>query len=141
VVRQCTGVQARPLKVYSRGGGIVADKRVLRMALRLSRRYEREYQEYLEEVEAAHREGFRAQYCEHGTYQWVDWDPICGPCEDGWSMANGTDRRRRALDEARSRVEQVDKMGRVLTEAVDVLGRDVVDTDRVLARIVELMAV
>lgn len=139
MVRQ-HGVLAGALKVYSRGD-IVTNKQVLRLAVRLSRRYEREYEEYLEGVEAYRRKGFRAEYCEHGMNQWVDWDPICGGCEDGWSMGNGVDRRRRALDEAQSRIERVTEMHRVLVEAVDVLGPWAVNTEKVLDRITELMTV
>ena len=32
------------------------------------------------------REGFAPAYCEHGTYLWTDYDPICGYCEDGWTV-------------------------------------------------------
>lgn len=39
--------------------------------------------EYLREVEDAAEEGFRIHYCFHGTNLWTDYDPICGPCEDG----------------------------------------------------------
>lgn len=119
----------------------MVEKRVLKLAARLSRRYWRDYQEYLEKVESDYRKGFRAEHCEHGTNQWVDYDPICGPCEDGWSMANGVDRRRRALDEAQSRIERVAEMRRVLSEAVIVLGPWAVNTDKVTDRIVELMTV
>lgn len=117
------------------------DKATLKMAAKLARRYWVDYQEYLEEVESDYRKGYRAQYCEHGMNQWVDWDPICGPCEDGWSMANGVHRRRRAIDEARSRIERVAEMRRVLGEAVAVLGAHAVNTEKVLDRIVELMTV
>lgn len=119
----------------------MAEKRVLKLAARLSRRYWDDYQEYLEKVESDRRKGFRAEHCEHGTYQWVDWDPICGPCEDGWSMENGVHRRRRALDEAQYRIERVAEMRRVLSEAVTVLGPWAVNTDKVIDRITDLMTV
>ena len=32
------------------------------------------------------REGFAPAYCEHGTYLWTDYDPICGYCEDSWTV-------------------------------------------------------
>ena len=119
----------------------MADKSTLKLAAKLAGRYWDDHQEYLEKVESDRADGFRAKHCEHGTYQWVDWDPICGACEEGWSMANGVHRRRRALDEAKSRVERVAEMRRVLVEAVEVLGPWAVNTDKVLDRIVELMTV
>lgn len=39
-------------------------------------RYEQEAREYL-------KEGFRPERCPHGVNLWVDYDPICGWCEDG----------------------------------------------------------
>lgn len=119
----------------------MTDKATLKMAAKLADRYWDGYQEYLEDVEADHRDGYRAHYCEHGMNLWTDYDPICGPCEDGWSMRNGVHRRRRALDEARSRIERATEMSRVLGEAVDVLGPHAVNTDKVIARIAELMTV
>lgn len=29
------------------------------------------------------RQGYRPQYCIHGTNTWTDYDNICGGCEDG----------------------------------------------------------
>jgi hypothetical protein len=49
----------------------------------LKARIARREAEYQREVEQAHKEGFRPHYCPHGTNLWVDWDPICGYCEDG----------------------------------------------------------
>lgn len=36
--------------------------------------YEQECQEYL-------KNGYRPQYCKHGTNMWVDWDCACWRCE------------------------------------------------------------
>lgn len=32
---------------------------------------------------AMYRQGYRPERCIHGRYQWTDYDPICGGCEDG----------------------------------------------------------
>ena len=40
--------------------------------------YERECKEYAEQ-------GYRPHYCRHGVNLWVDYDPICGYCEEGLS--------------------------------------------------------
>lgn len=78
------------------------DKHLLRVAAKISRELERDYQDYLESAEQDRREGHRPHYCEHGTNQWTDWDNICGPCEDGLSLSDGVFRRRVALDRAQS---------------------------------------
>ncbi len=49
-------------------------------------------------------------HCEHGTNLWTDYDNICGPCEDGWSMGNGIDRRRYALSIASERTARANKL-------------------------------
>lgn len=40
-------------------------------------------EEYYAECEEWAEEGYRPHYCIHGTNLWTDYDPICGPCEDG----------------------------------------------------------
>ncbi|AVD99408.1 hypothetical protein SEA_BILLNYE_239 [Streptomyces phage BillNye] len=30
--------------------------------------------------------GYTFPYCEHGSSRWTDYDNICGPCEDGYSV-------------------------------------------------------
>lgn len=57
---------------------------ILRMYLELTDRYEL----YLGDCEADRERGYRPHYCEHGTNQWVDYDNICGPCEDGYTLSN-----------------------------------------------------
>lgn len=41
------------------------------------------YAEHDEYKRECYKEGFRPQYCVHGTNQWTDYDNICGGCEDG----------------------------------------------------------
>lgn len=60
-----------------------------KLALAILRDRKAQYAEYLEECESYRRDGFRPAYCEHGTYQWVDYDPICGGCEDGLTGIQG----------------------------------------------------
>lgn len=35
------------------------------------------------EAKECRKNGFRPKYCVHGTYQWTDYDNICGGCENG----------------------------------------------------------
>lgn len=39
--------------------------------------------DYLAEVEEHRANGHRHPYCFHGTSRWVDYDAICGGCEEG----------------------------------------------------------
>ena len=39
--------------------------------------------EWLDEAREYEKNGYRPHYCPHGTDLWVDWDPICGMCEEG----------------------------------------------------------
>jgi len=56
------------------------EKAVAKKVLRDLRDRDREYRE---DCEQAYRDGYRPHYCRHGMNLWVDYDPICGPCEDG----------------------------------------------------------
>lgn len=86
------------------------NKATLRLAAGIARRYADHYAAYLAECEQDRRNGHRSHYCEHGMDLWVDWDPICGPCEDGESMRDPMVRRRMALDSAKERMAMADKV-------------------------------
>ena len=47
--------------------------------------------------------GYSYPYCRHGSSQWTDYDNICGPCEDGYSLYQ------LALWEAQSRAARTEK--------------------------------
>lgn len=48
-------------------------------------RIARARREWEAEAQECARQGFRPMTCEHGTYMWTDWDPMCGACEEGLS--------------------------------------------------------
>lgn len=58
---------------------------------------------YLAEAEEMRAEGYRMPTCFHGTNQWVDYDAICGGCEDG--AVNQYSTVAEVLAEARDRAE------------------------------------
>ena len=66
--------------------------------------------EYLAECEEDRRNGYRPHYCRHGADLWVDYDVICGPCEDGWSYWDEDREREAAKADAEFRVEQMDEL-------------------------------
>lgn len=43
------------------------------------------FQSWEEDCEQDWAEGHRPHHCPHGMNQWIDYDNICGPCEDGFS--------------------------------------------------------
>lgn len=84
---------------------------LIKLALILSRKYETQYAEHLEECEMDRKRGHRPHYCEHGTNLHVDYDPMCGGCEEGYSMSDGLQRRTQALYEARQRMDRATRIG------------------------------
>lgn len=52
-------------------------------AVRLVQSARRDRASYDEDCAEWAREGYRPHYCPHGMSLWVDYDVICGPCEDG----------------------------------------------------------
>ena len=60
------------------------------------------------------REGFSPAYCEHGTYLWTDYDPICGYCEDGYTVYD------EALWHAKRWEQEHHKLTELLLNAIDV---------------------
>ncbi len=80
--------------------------------------YERECKEYAEQ-------GFRAHYCRHGVNLWVDYDPICGYCEESLTEAEEAAYRTDALlDERKRRGDQGVRLAVVVSE---ILNRSVSD--------------
>jgi hypothetical protein len=79
---------------------------LLRIAHRLERKFWAEYQEYVEACEKDYSRGHAPSHCEHGTNLQTGYDNICGPCEEGWTMADGLQRRSRALALAHDRVDR-----------------------------------
>lgn len=99
----------------------MASKRVLQLAAIYDRELQAEYAAYLEEREQDWRRGYRAHYCEHGTNLWTDYDPICGYCEDGWSLSNGVQRMTLAIQRAREFLRHVHCGGRTFHNTVAAL--------------------
>lgn len=59
------------------------------LTLHIARILYREHKEsYAEETAYHAANGHRNSHCVHGTYQWTDYDNICGGCEEGQTMLN-----------------------------------------------------
>jgi hypothetical protein len=75
-------------------------KQVLELALIIFKRYAMAWAMYDAECAEYAKDGFRPSHCFHGTNMWTDYDPMCGPCEDGYSWFNRNAYRALALAEA-----------------------------------------
>lgn len=116
-MREYTGPKARR--------GFKLDSTVARLAMQIERKLWNQWTDHLQDIEEWYatgdgkHKGYTYPACEHGTSRWTDYDNICGPCEDGFSMGNGFDRRRVALSEAKRRMARI----AVLMEAQQLMRR------------------
>jgi hypothetical protein len=85
------------------------EKRVLVLALTILNFYRKEFELYEEVKREAYKEGYRPHYCIHGTNLWTDYDPMCGPCEDGYGYYHFDTYARLSLDEAKSAIAEQDE--------------------------------
>lgn len=73
---------------------------VLALALVIFKSYAAQWAAYESDCESYAKDGYRPHYCFHGVSLWTDYDPMCGPCEDGYGWFDPNAYRRLALDEA-----------------------------------------
>lgn len=57
-----------------------------KMALTALKEGKARYAEYQRDMDDLRKEGYGPSHCFHGTSLWVDYDPICGYCEDGTTL-------------------------------------------------------
>lgn len=96
----------------------------------IDRQLREEYAAYLAACEADYALGYRAHYCEHGTNLYVDYDPMCGHCEEGRTMGDPGQRRRLALYRAKAQREQARKVAVWMREATELGVVGCVDMDK-----------
>ena len=58
------------------------DMAFIRHALEIKKNLDIRVKKYDETCAEYRKQGYRPKYCFHGTYQWTDYDNICGGCED-----------------------------------------------------------
>lgn len=61
---------------------MITENTVAERAAVLERELLQRQVDYLESCREYGEQGYRHPECFHGTYQWVDYDPICGSCEE-----------------------------------------------------------
>lgn len=101
-------------------------KMLLTMAHHIFKDFEREWAQYDADCELSAREGYSISRCFHGTNLWTSYDPMCGPCEDGYSWFNRPLYRQLSLDMARRDLAEWVKRCELLQQlyANDVPGLD-----------------
>lgn len=80
-----------------------------------------EYATYLSDMEDLRKEGYGRSHCFHGTDLWVEWDPICGYCEDGTTL------QQLALGRAKHRYEEVERKVKAYFDAATVFGNELTE--------------
>lgn len=73
---------------------------VLELALVIFKSYAAQWAAYEADAAEYAKQGYRPSHCFHGTSLWTDYDPMCGPCEDGYGYFDPNAYRRLAIDEA-----------------------------------------
>jgi hypothetical protein len=81
----------------------------MKLALHIFKWYAREWAKYDEECAEYANKGFRPHRCFHGMNLWTDYDPICGPCEDGYSWFDPELYRKLALGQAKDAYKKFDE--------------------------------
>lgn len=81
--------------------------------------------DYNEMIEDCREQGFRPQYCIHGTNQWTDYDNICNGCEHGDlpQYMTYSDVLRDTLDDYRRTMVKVEKVSKDLASPMTQLYR------------------
>ena len=60
----------------------MANTMMLKYAAKKHRELLARQEEYQRECEYWYSQGYRPHYCIHGVNMWVDWDCVCGYCEE-----------------------------------------------------------
>lgn len=90
--------------------------------------------DYEREVREAAEEGFRPHYCIHGTNLWTDYDPICGPCEDGQFTQYSTPRQVRSYARLLAEGEEAEKARQ--TKAVTAMIDSIIEMHRAKGQVI-----
>ena len=85
------------------------EKHIIRLALHIFNWYAKEWAKYERDCEDYAKDGYRPSRCFHGTYLWTDYDPMCGPCEDGYGWFDPMLYRQLAISEAKQAFKAMDE--------------------------------
>lgn len=90
---------------------------ILKLAAKIFESYRNDWAEYDAECAKYAKDGYRPHTCFHGTNLWVDYDVMCGPCEDGYGWLDPMLYRQLALSEAKRAYKEFDERLNIYTQA------------------------
>lgn len=90
---------------------------ILKLAVKVFESYRKQWAEYDAECAEYAKQGYRPYSCFHGTNLWVDYDVMCGACEDGYGWFDPMLYRQLALSEAKRAYESFDQRLEVYSKA------------------------
>ena len=90
---------------------------ILKLAAKIFAFYGTQWAAYDAECAEYAAQGYRPHTCFHGTSLWVDYDVMCGPCEDGYGWFDPMLYRQMALREAHAAYDSFNIRLEVYTKA------------------------
>jgi hypothetical protein len=90
---------------------------VLKLAAKIFGFYGKQWEAYERDCADYAKDGYRPAYCFHGTNLWVDYDAMCGACEDGYGWFDPMLYRQLAISEAKRAYEDFEERLSIYTKA------------------------
>lgn len=90
---------------------------ILKLAVKVFESYRKDWAAYEAECAEYAAQGYRPYSCFHGTSLWVDYDVMCGPCEDGYGWFDPMLYRQLALGEAKQAYQEFEDRLEIYTKA------------------------
>jgi hypothetical protein len=89
----------------------------LKLAAKIFESYRKQWAAYDAECADYAKQGYRPYSCFHGTSLWVDYDVMCGACEDGYGWFDPMLYRQLAISEAKRAYAEFDERLDIYTKA------------------------
>ena len=108
------------------------DTFVLKLAVKIFAHYGKQWEAYESDCESYAKDGYRPAHCFHGTALWVDYDVMCGACEEGYGWFDPMLYRQLALAEAKGAYKSFDERLDIYTK-VSSMGAPGIDYGQLIA--------
>lgn len=90
---------------------------ILKLAVKIFEFYRKQWAAYDAECAEYAAQGYRPHTCFHGTSLWVDYDVMCGPCEEGFGYFDPMLYRQMAISEAKAAYDSFNTRLEIYTKA------------------------
>lgn len=90
---------------------------ILKLAVKIFAFYRKQWAAYDAECAEYAAQGYRPHTCFHGTSLWVDYDVMCGPCEEGYGYFDPMLYRQMAINEAKAAYDSFNERLEIYTKA------------------------